>query len=141
MRFPSDSDEVRLLSTTIATALAVTGGSALARAAETRIPVALRLVGDDGLSQDLDFRLEAGLKKDDRLRLATEGDQPTIVIESDSNVDADELDGRTVAIALVYVYAPGKNRGAPIVRACWGNDLRTCAREIIRVAKIRAQSM
>jgi hypothetical protein len=116
-------------------------GPGLARTAGNRAPVALRLVGDDGLSQNLHFQLEAALKKDDRLRLAAEHDQPALVIESDGNVDADELDGRTVAIAIVYVHARGEERGAPVVRACWEHEERKCAREIIRVAKIVADRM
>lgn len=97
-------------------------------------------MGDDGLSQKLSFELQAGLRRDRRLRLAAANDKESIVIETDSNVDSDVLDGREVAIVTAYVFLADEERPRPVVRSCWTGDMETCARAIIRLARIRALS-
>ena len=112
-------------------------GGSQAAPLTNRIPVTLKLVGDDGLSQKLGFEIVAGLRSDDRLRLAIPTDPRSIVIQTDSNVDWDILDGRKVAIVTAYVFSEHE-KPFPIVRACWISDMKKCAREIIRVARKRA---
>jgi len=103
-----------------------------------RIPVAIRLVGDDGLTQRLLSGIEDDLRVNPKLRLANADDRNTIAIESDSNVGWDELSGRTVVIYTVYVYR-GENRGAPKTGICYESDIPKCAKAITRLARIRAE--
>ena len=112
--------------------------SIAAQPSGNRVPVVLNLVGDDGLSLTLRSELESGLRSDGHLRLATAEDQRAIIIQTDSNVDWDKLDGRDAAVVIAYVFSKDEQRGSPVVAACWTNDIRKCAREVIRVAQIRA---
>lgn len=103
-----------------------------------RIPVALRLTGDDGLTQTLRVGLEHALQKDSLLRLGTRGDRDVISIESDSNVGWDKLSGRTVVIYTVYIFRGG-SRGTPHTGICYENGISKCVSAIVRLARIQAE--
>lgn len=102
-----------------------------------RIPVKIRLVGDDGLTQKLAAGLRNHLLRSSILRPATSADRDAVSIESDSNVDWDELSGRTVLIYTVYVFRAEK-RGAPRTGICYENGVSKCVDAITRLARIEA---
>lgn len=103
-----------------------------------RIPVALRLTGDDGLTQTLRLGLERALQKDPVFHLGTRADRDVISIESDSNVAWDKLSGRTVVIYTVYIFRGGI-RGTPHTGICYENGISKCVSAIIRLARIQAE--
>lgn len=97
-------------------------------------PVAVRIVGDDGLSQKFRTTLVSQLLGDGKLRLANDGDHPVLSIESDSNVEWDRLGGRTVVIYTVHLAIAG-DRGPRIVGICYEKAMAKCAKDILRRAR------
>jgi len=106
------------------------GGPAPSAPMQERIPVRVGLVGDDGLTQKLADALELKLREDARLRPATSVDDKPLSIESDANVDWDELAGRTVLIYTVYVSSRGAQR-LRLTGACFEDDVSKCAKDIL----------
>lgn len=117
---------------------ALAGSSAFASQQLERIPVTIRLVGDDGLTQKLTVGLRNELQRNRVLRPATSGDRDAISIESDSNADWDELSGRTVLIYTVYVFR-GESRGAAHAGVCYEKSISKCVNAITRLVRIRAE--
>nr|WP_315587419.1 hypothetical protein [Sphingomonas psychrotolerans] len=105
-----------------------------------RVPVTIRLVGDDALTQRLRNGLESDLQRNSTLRLASSVDRDVIYIESNSNVDWDELGGRTVVIYTVYVFR-GDNRGAPHTGICYERGISKCVDAITRLARIETERL
>lgn len=132
---------MKWLSFTLAVLVALSANPALSQSTKERVPVALKLVGDDALSMQLRQQLEKALYDDNRVRLATAADARTVVIQTDGNVDVDVLDGRKVAIIIAYVFDSDGKRYSPVVRACWTNQVSICASQLVRVARIRALDM
>ena len=123
----------------IMAALALASGyGASASVSEKRLPVALQLVGDDGLTQKLSYSLKKTLSKHPALRLATASDQRTVTIESDTNVGWDKLAGRTVVIYTVYVHSR-EERGEPVTGVCFETAMSKCAKDILRITQIKAR--
>jgi hypothetical protein len=121
----------------IVPALALAAAPVSASTAPERVPVDVRLTGDDGLTQNLRVSLERGLGGDSELRLATATDHAELSIESDSNVRWDRLNGNTVIIYTVYLARP-QDRGEPETGICWERDIDKCVRDILRWARISA---
>ncbi len=119
---------------------ALNSGSAFAEAPASRVPVDLRLVGDDGLTQKFHVALEEGLEKHPSLRLAKNRTEARVIVESDSNVDHDKLAGREVVIYLVYVYR-GPDRGDPITGVCFASRMSKCAKDILRIVSLEADPL
>jgi hypothetical protein len=118
--------------------LSLTSTTAFAAPRPERIPVAIRLVGDDGLTQKLTWALENELQRNALLRLATPTERGFVSIESDSNVNWDKLNGRTVIIYTVYV-SGGDKRGPPHTGICYETQISKCVSAITRIALITAQ--
>lgn len=102
-----------------------------------RIPVELRLIGDDGLTQKLVVALEKDLQASATLRPASEADRNIVFIESDSNVQWDELGGKSVIIYTVHVF-PSYGRGVTRTGICYESGISKCVKEIARLARIAA---
>ncbi len=102
-----------------------------------RIPVSIRLVGDDGLTQKLKAGLRNDVQRHSALRLATPADRDAISIESDRNVGWDRLSGKTVLIYTVYVFR-GEKRGASHTGICFESGISKCVDAITRLARIAA---
>ena len=107
--------------------------SVSAQVQQERFPVAINLVGDDGLTQNLQSELRTAVQKNPALRIAAIGDERPLLIESDSNVDWDKLSGREIAIYIVFVTS-GEAKRVLLVGACWENELSKCARDIVERA-------
>jgi hypothetical protein len=103
-----------------------------------RTPVAVSLVGDDGLTLRLSDAIQSELGKDDSLRPAKADDHDVVRIVSDSHVGWDTLGGLKVVIYTVYVFR-GSERGEPKVGICPENDLSKCAIAILRLARFEAE--
>ena len=101
-----------------------------------RVSVAIRLVGDDGLSLKFGEALDRAVARDDILRNSKDDVSAQLSIESDENVRWDELSGRVVIIYTIFF---GSGRSDPIAGVCWENDIAKCARDIVRLARIKAQ--
>lgn len=100
-----------------------------------RFPVAVSLVGDDGLTQNLDQELKNAIQRDRDLRAVGPDDAGGLTISSESNVDWDKLNGRVVVIYRVFVTGREAANPVPLTGACWENDLRKCARDIVERTK------
>ena len=104
----------------------------------TRVPVALRLVGDDGLSQNLYVALRDGLRAHRRLRLADSSTEAVVTIRSDTNVGWDRLGGRLIVIYTVFV-GRGDDGAGPHTGICYERRMSKCVNDILRLASIEAE--
>lgn len=119
----------------IASLAALVSAAGGAAAPSSRVPVAIAIpVGHDAVSQEFDHELQALLRADPRLRLATATDHRTIVIGADQ-ITTDKVKERSITIIVGYVRARDGERNIPIIRACPENGINECARDFILVAR------
>ncbi len=116
---------------------AMSAGAAWADAPKRRVPVDVRLVGDDGLTQNLSASLQEGLRSHQRLRLTNSSDEAAVTIRSKSNVGWDKLGGRNVVIYTVYV-SRGGAVAEPVTGVCYERAMSKCVKDILRIAYLEA---
>lgn len=118
----------------------LSAGSFVTPAPLRRVPVAVELVGDDGLTQRLSGFLQDGLRRHKNLRLAISSDNAALTIRSRSNVGWDKLGGQTVLIYTFYVGKAGE-RSEPITGVCYERAMSKCVNDILRVVSLAADPM
>ena len=137
--FACSSITCRMKSLALASLLvAMTTGTAAADPPAPRVPVAVQLVGDDGLSQNLSAALQEGLRTHPRLRLAESAGEARLTIRSAGNVRWDRLGGRVIIIYTVFV-GRGDDEAEPDTGICYERRMSKCVNDILRIADIEAE--
>lgn len=122
----------------IAAVLACSPATATSSPSE-RLPVAVSLTGDDGLTNKLRDALRDALQRHPVLRPQRVGEEPVIAIRSDSNVIW-KMSGRgSVVIYTVYLLQGGL-RSEPVTGNCVERSMSKCAADIMRVVQVKAQT-
>jgi hypothetical protein len=102
------------------------------KAGESRsgIPVAVKLVGDDALTQALSSAVKSKVSSSKSLALSQDLTSDTFVISSDTNVNWDILLGKTVIIYHVQLTKAGHLTGDK-VGVCFEKQADKCASDIV----------
>lgn len=103
-------------------------GRAAEHQVQSKIPVRIALVGDDALTENLEYDLEKNVRASRDLQLSKNS---KFVITTSSNVQHSRLGGRSVVVYRALLTA-NDEEAADKIGVCFENDINRCARDIVK---------
>jgi hypothetical protein len=119
--------------------VAVIGGSTAIKAHSAPVPVELRIVGDDGLTNRFRDTLEASFRSSSDFNLTAEKKSGNLVVTIPRNVDWEKV-GTKSKVRFTAEFAKANDQTITVLKGeCWDGALDKCATAVVKKARAVAR--